>query len=185
MQLETARLTLREFSIDDWPAVYAYVADPLVVQYMSFGPSTPEQTRDHLHWCCATAHEQPRRIYELAVVLNTDQRVIGGCTLALDLHDPRQAAFSYLLNRHHWGCGYAVEAMHALFTFGFNDVHLHRVADTCDVRNRASARVMEKLGMRREGHTRETFWKDGHWHDEYLYALLAHEWPVWLGERGR
>jgi RimJ/RimL family protein N-acetyltransferase len=35
---------------------------------------------------------------------------------------------------------------------------------------------MEKLGMRREGHLRETIWKDGRWYDEYIYALLAQDW---------
>ena len=59
MQLETERLLLREFTLDDWPAVDAYTSDPLVVQYMSFGPTTAEQTQEHLQWCIAAAQEQP------------------------------------------------------------------------------------------------------------------------------
>lgn len=176
MQLETTRLTLREFRADDWPDVNVYTSDPLVVQYMSFGPTTIDQTREHLQWCIAAAQEQPRRIYELAVILKDQQRLIGGCTLALDPADRRQAAFSYLLNREYWGQGYVTEAMQAMLTFGFTELRLHRIADTCDTRNLASARVMEKLGMRREGHVRETIWQDGRWYDEYLYAILAHEW---------
>jgi RimJ/RimL family protein N-acetyltransferase len=68
--------------------------------------------------------------------------------------------------------------MRRLIHFGFTQLHLHRVADDCDARNQASIRVMEKLGMRREGHLREVIWKDGRWYDEYLYAVLAHEWTM-------
>jgi RimJ/RimL family protein N-acetyltransferase len=176
MQLETRRLLLREYTLDDWPAVNAYTSDPQVVQYMSFGPTTPEQTREHLQWAIAAGAEQPRSLYELGVVLRSENRLIGTATLQVDSRERRQAHFSYLFHREFWGQGYATEAIRHLIHFGFTELHLHRVADDCDARNLASARVMEKLGMRREGHLRETIWKDGHWYDEYLYAILAHEW---------
>ena len=178
MQLESERLLLREFTIQDWPDVNAYTSDPEVVKYMAFGPTTEAETREHLSQCVATASEQPRRIYELAVVLRAEHRLIGTVTLALHPHERRHASFSYLLHRQYWGHGYATEAMRTLISLGFRVLQLHRLEDTCDTRNRASARVMEKLGMRREGQLRETIWKDGRWYDEYLYAILAHEWPL-------
>jgi len=178
MQLESERLLLREFSLSDWPAVNAYTSDPEVVKYMPFGPTSEDQTREHLSQCLATAAEQPRRIYELAVILRTENHLIGTATIALDPHERRRSYFSYLLHHQYWGHGYATEAMHTLFSFGFRDLQLHRLEDTCDTRNLASARVMEKLGMRREGHLRETIWKDGQWYDEYTYAVLAHEWST-------
>ncbi|WP_288089053.1 GNAT family N-acetyltransferase [Roseiflexus sp.] len=79
-------------------------------------------------------------------------------------------------NWRYWGRGYATEAMRALFEYGFETSGLHRIADTCDARHAASVRVMEKLGMRREAHYRETIWDGAHWHDEYGYAILAREW---------
>src|SRR5215207_237635 len=178
MHLETTRLILREYTLDDGPAVNAYTSDPQVVQYMSFGPTTPEQTSEHLQRSMAAAAEQPRSLYEFAVVLRAEQRLIGTATLQVDGRERRQAYFSYLFHRDYWGRGYATEAMRHLIHFGFNELHLHRVADYCDARNLASARVMEKLGMRREGHMRETIWKDGQWYDEYTYAILAHEWST-------
>ena len=176
MYLETRRLILRDYTPDDWPAVDAYTSDPEVVQYLSFGPTTPEQTREHLRWAMRAAAEQPRSFYELAVVLRAEQRLIGTANLQVDHRERRQAYFSYLFHRDYWGQGYATEAIRRLIHFGFTELHLHRVADDCDARNLASVRVMEKLGMRREGHLRETIWKDGRWYDEYLYAILAHEW---------
>jgi [ribosomal protein S5]-alanine N-acetyltransferase len=176
MQLETPRLLLRDFVMGDWADLHAYSSDPLVVRYMSFEPNTATQAQEHLKWCIAMAQEQPRRIYELAVVLKDELRVIGTCTLALHPHERRKAAFSYLFNRQYWGQGYATEAMRVLITFGFSTLDLHRVEDTCDARNYASARVMEKLGMQREGCLREAIWDDGRWYGEYIYAVLDHEW---------
>jgi len=178
MHLESKRLFLREFTPDDWPALNAYTSDPDVVKYMPFGPTTETQTREHLSQCLAYAAEQPRRIYELAVVLRAKNHLIGTVTLALHPQERRHAAFSYLLHHQYWGQGYTTEAMRTLISFGFSVLQLHRIEDTCDTRNQASARVMEKLGMRREGHLRETIWKDGHWYDEYIYAILANEWPM-------
>ena len=178
MQIESERLLLREFSLSDWPAVNAYTSDPEVVKYMAFGPTTEAETREHLAQCLATAAEQPRRIYELAVVLRSKDHLIGTATIALHPHERRHASFSYLVHPQYWGQGYATEAMRTLINFGFRDLLLHRLEDTADARNQASVRVMEKLGMRREGHLRETIWKDGQWYDEYIYAILAHEWST-------
>jgi RimJ/RimL family protein N-acetyltransferase len=176
MQLESERLLLREFNMSDWPALHAYTSVPDVVKYMPFGPTTGAETREHLSQCLTTAAEQPRRIYELAVVIRAENQLIGTATITLHPQERRHASFSYLLHRHYWGHGYATEAMRTLINFGFRDLQLHRLEDTADTRNQASVRVMEKLGMQREGHLRETIWKDGQWYDEYIYAILAHEW---------
>jgi RimJ/RimL family protein N-acetyltransferase len=60
--------------------------------------------------------------------------------------------------------------------FGFETLALHRISATCDVDNVASARVLEKLGMKREGHIRHTARRKGEWRDSYLYAILEPEW---------
>jgi [ribosomal protein S5]-alanine N-acetyltransferase len=96
-----------------------------------------------------------------------DDQVIGEITLELDQDQPRMGSFAYVLHRQYWRRGDVTEAMRALFDFGFNQLKLHRIYDACDVRNLASARVMEKLGLRCEGHVRERLWKDGTLHDEY------------------
>lgn len=178
MWLETTRLLLRDFVAEDWPDVHAYGSDPEVVRYMPFAPASVEQTKEHLQRCIALARSHPRHLYDLAVILKAEARVIGGCTLAVLEYEPRHAAFAYLFNRAYWGHGYATEAMDALFDYGFATLGLHRIADTCDARNSASVRVMEKLGMRREAHYRETIWDGEQWHDEYGYAILARDWRL-------
>lgn len=60
---------------------------------------------------------------------------------------------------------------------GFGPLALHRIHASCIVENPASARVLEKLGFRREGLTRQNIRIQGEWRDGYLYAILAGEWP--------
>jgi len=74
------------------------------------------------------------------------------------------------------GRGYAAEAGRAVLELGFETFGLHRVYGSCDARNAASARLMERLGMRLEGTLRETEYVKGAWCDELIYAILADEW---------
>jgi RimJ/RimL family protein N-acetyltransferase len=76
----------------------------------------------------------------------------------------------------HHGNGYATEAGAAVLGLGFEAFGLHRIAGSCDARNVASARLMERLGMRLEATLRETEYVKGIWCDELVYALLADEW---------
>jgi ribosomal-protein-alanine N-acetyltransferase len=102
----------------------------------------------------------------MGIALRSTGEIIGGITLGVLDREAGEAAFSYLLNRTIWGQGYATEALTEMLRFGFAQIGLRRIADSCDVDNSASARVMEKCGLRFEGE------RDG----ERLYALTATEW---------
>lgn len=166
MQIETERLLIREFTEADFDAVYAYSSDPEGVRYMAFPPSTPEETRTYIGHCMRLALEQPRTCYFLAVVLKATNQVIGGVRLGVMDRIRGEGAFSYLFSRSVWGQGYATEALKAMVRFGFEQLALNRLADGCDVRNIASARVMEKCGFRCVSE------QDG----ERIYALTVEEW---------
>jgi [ribosomal protein S5]-alanine N-acetyltransferase len=166
MHLETERLLIRDFTQDDFAAVYAYGSDPEVLRYMDFPPSTPESTRDHITRCMSLAREQPRQVYDLGVVLKSSGHLIGGITLAITNPATGEAVFSYLFNRRYWGYGYATEVLQRIVSFGFEELALARMADSCDIANTASARVMEKCGFRCEDE------RDG----ERFYVLTADEW---------
>ncbi len=166
MQLETERLIIRDFVADDLDDVYAYGGDPEVVRYMPFPPSTREGTKEHLERCMALAQEQPRRWYDMGIELKSEGRIIGGCTLDVFDHEQGHAAFSYLFNQAYWGRGYATEALQALLHFGFEELGLHHIGDSCDAENTGSACVMEKCGLRLIEQ------RDGELH----YAITLEEW---------
>jgi RimJ/RimL family protein N-acetyltransferase len=104
--------------------------------------------------------------------LKSDNRVIGGCGLRIKNPILREGDLGYAFNQLYWGQGYATEATRALIQFGFTKLKLHRLWATCDQKNRASARVLEKAGLRYEGLMRENMILKKRWRDTRLYALL-------------
>lgn len=174
--LRTERLVLREFAEDDWPAFHAVESLPEVARYQSFEPRTEADSRAYIQRAIAGAAEEPRATYDLAVVLAAECRLIGRCGLGL-ASPAFEAMLWYTLHPAHWGQGYTTEAARAVVDFGFRQLGLHRVWADCDPANPGSWRVLEKLGLRREGHLRENVWMDGAWTDSYIYGVLDREWP--------
>jgi len=173
MELSTQRLLLREFVLEDFENVHAYASQPETVRFMDWGPNTPEQTRDFLNRKIASQQALPRAEYELAVVLRETGRIIGGVGLRLSRPDHFAGDIGYTFNPSHWGKGFGTEAAAALLAFGFGSLKLHRIFATCDSENRASARVMEKIGMQYEGRLRDYTFEKGTWRDSLIYARLA------------
>jgi RimJ/RimL family protein N-acetyltransferase len=176
LQLETARLVLREFKRTDWKEVHQYACDPDVVTYMEWGPNTPEQTKQFISQSIENQREKPRRIYDFAVTLRDDGKLIGACGMRLLPMDNQQADFGYCYNKAFWRQGYGSEAARAILKLGFGSFGLHRMFATCDARNAGSAAVLRSCGLRQEAH----FIKDkrikGVWRDTLLFAILREEW---------
>lgn len=170
----TARLIIREYDESDFDAVHPYASDPEVVRLVGFGPNTEEETRDFLKRARLARWERPRKIFHLGVVRKPDGALIGGCGIYLT--SDRQATIGYTFSRHVWRQGIGSEVAAALLQFGFERLGLHRITASCDVENVGSWHVMEKVGMRREGHLRRERWQRGRWRDSYLYAVLEEDW---------
>jgi ribosomal-protein-alanine N-acetyltransferase len=177
VSLPTERLLLRDFAAEDAPAVHEYGSDPRVVEYLPWGPNTEEQTREFIARQITAQRQEPRLGYDLAVTLKAGGRLIGGCGLHVTAGKGGSGWIGYCLARRFWGEGYATEAARALVGFGFGNLGLHRIFATCDVRNVASAHVLEKVGMEREGRLREDRYARGQWRDSYVYGILEREWP--------
>jgi RimJ/RimL family protein N-acetyltransferase len=176
IELTTERLLLRPFREEDWEAVHEYAADPEVSRHQAWGPNTQEETRQFLQECVQENQKPERAAFHFAVVLKAGGRFLGGCTLRITDAGLREAMIGYTLDRRFWGRGYMTEAAGALLRFGFQDLRLHRVVSWCTPENVGSWRVMEKAGMRREGHEREAAFFKGRWHDWLRYAVLDREW---------
>jgi len=181
VRLETGRLILREFVPADMASVHHYASDPVVTRYVSFGPNTPAETEDFLERCAGARLAIPRAGYDLAVVRKSDGLLIGGTGLHLGSRGLASGCgqksllrgeLGYVFRQDAWGRGYAAEAGLALVRFGFETLGLHRVYAECHSANTASARVMEKIGMRREGLLREHAFIKGEWWNVVVYGIL-------------
>jgi RimJ/RimL family protein N-acetyltransferase len=176
-ELRTERLLLREFRESDWRAIHAMTTDEQVTRYIPVDAPSEEETREAIQVQINGRHANPPR-YDFAVTLRADRTLIGVCTLFIRYDELRQGEILYVLNRPYWGHGYATEAARVLLEVGFRELELHRIYATCRPANVASWRVMEKLGMQREGHLRQHRWMKGRWQDSLLYAVLDHEWQA-------
>jgi len=173
--VQTARLELRPFQESDFPALRAFDADPAVWEYRGGQVPTEAQTRAALQRYLNAAHEQPPHRYPFAIILRAAGRFIGECGLKITNHEAAEAELYYGLIRSAWRQGYMTEAGAALIAFGFTDLGLHRLWAKCDPDHRDSWRVMEKLGMQREGQLRECVRTVHGWRDRVVYAILNHE----------
>jgi aminoglycoside 6'-N-acetyltransferase len=175
--LETDRLYLRSFQDSDLDAFLSYRNDPLVARYQSWDiPYSRDKGAAFIDAMKNTTPGFPGQWYQIAIELKSSRSMIGDCVFSLLNEDPRQAEIGYSLARRYQGNGYATEAIHRLLDYLFGELNLHRVRAICDVENSASARLLERVGMRREAHFVESYWFKGHWSSEYWYGLLHWEW---------
>ena len=178
MQLETFRLLMREFVESDWPAVLAYQRDPRYLRYYPWHDRTEADARAFVNRFLQWQEEEPRRLFQLALVLKSDNTLIGNCGIRRKSGNDWEADLGYELSPQHWGNGYATEAARALVDFGFRELDLSRISSWCIADNTPSARVLERLGFRQEGRLRRNEYFKGRWWDTLLYALLRDEWEM-------
>jgi RimJ/RimL family protein N-acetyltransferase len=105
-----------------------------------------------------------------------DGDFVGMCLLFHFEPPSRRAEIGYTIARGHWARGYATEAVRGLVEYAFGTLDLNRVEADIDPRNAASARLLERVGFRREGHLRERWIVKGEVSDTIFYGLLKSEW---------
>ncbi|WP_027632086.1 GNAT family N-acetyltransferase [Clostridium hydrogeniformans] len=170
---ETNRLVLREFIKEDLEDVHKYSSDTEVVKFLTWGPNTEEQTEKFLHNVISCKEEEQRKDYDIAVILKEEGALIGACKIHIDSFHNKEASISYCYKKEFWGKNYAAEAGKAMVKFAFNELGMHRVYATCDPDNIKSARVLEKIGMKREGFLRENKLVKNQWKDSLLYSIIS------------
>jgi hypothetical protein len=119
MHIITERLVLREFVIDDWPAVLAYQRDPLYLRFYPWSNRTEAQVRDFVEMFVEQQAERPRRKFQFAITFPNDDRVIGNCGIRRKPENDWEADIGYELAPEYWNRGYATEAALAVVNFGF------------------------------------------------------------------
>lgn len=174
-QMKSDRLIMREFKVSDWQGVHEYASVAEVCQYQPWGPNTIEESRGFVRQVLADREEEPRTRYAFAVTTR-DERFIGAGELNITSFDHRAAEIGYIVNPAFWNLGIGTEIAEQLLVFGFQKLKMHRIVATCDVRNAGSQKVLEKIGMTREGTMRDHLLLADGWRDSFLYSILAPEW---------
>ncbi len=175
--IRTERLILRPFAESDLEDLHAFQSLPEVARYLYWEPRDREQVRQALlsmvrGWRLVAEGD----VLALAVVLPPADTVIGDVILKWSSVQHRQGEIGYVFHPGYGGRGFATEAAAAMLALGFDRLRLHRIVGRIDGRNTASARVLERLGMRREAHFIQNEIVKGQWTDEVVYALTEDEW---------
>jgi len=168
----TQRLILRTPTLQDAAQIFQnYANDKLVTRYLHWQPhASIEMTRNFLKrcinvWKAGTA-------FPWVITLKDSLQVIGMIELRIDEH---RADLGYVLARDYWEQGYASEAAQLVADWAIAQPSIYRVWAVCDVDNHASARVLEKIGMQREGMLRRWLFHpniDKEPRDCFVYALI-------------
>ncbi|WP_436762256.1 GNAT family N-acetyltransferase [Streptosporangium sp. V21-05] len=175
--VRTDRLILRPYTPADLDALYAIHRLPEVARYLYWEPRDREQTREALERKInETALLEEGQSLTLAVELAATGELLGDVLLMWHSRAHRSGEIGYVFHPGHHGKGYATEAARAVLELGFDGLGLHRLTGRLDARNEASARVLEKLGMRREAHFVDNEIVKGEWTSELVYAVLRREW---------
>lgn len=170
----TERLVLRPFALTDLAGLHDISSRADVARFVPWEPRDERTVREVLE----------RRVngdmagLSMAVVLRTDDTLVGDISVFSHVPDHGTVELGFIFHPSHHGKGLATEACEAALALAFGELDLHRVIGRCDPRNTASSRLMERLGMRLEGHQVENEFLKGEWTDELNYAILGREWRL-------
>jgi RimJ/RimL family protein N-acetyltransferase len=173
--ITTERLVLRRYRDDDFEGLFAIESDAGVARWLYNEPRDEVETRARLVQRIDGVLRKEDDWVSSAVTLH-DGTFVGDVAINWRSVEHRCAEIGFTFVPAHHGRGYATEAARALLPFVFETMGCHRLVGRTEARNTASARVLEKLGMRREAHLVENEWVKGEWQSELVYAILRREW---------
>ncbi len=169
--LETDRLDLRELEPADLQDVYEYASDPQVAATSLW--KTHRSLDDSLDYITGAIDQYRRHdLGPWGVILRAENKLIGTIAFASWNANHARIEIGYALSRRYWNRGFATEAARRVIEYGFDALRLNRISAYCGVDNIASARVLEKAGMRFEGVLRGYALNDDAHHDVKLYAIV-------------
>jgi RimJ/RimL family protein N-acetyltransferase len=168
-------LLLRRVGVGDLRDLLEYRSDPEVVRFQYWGPMTAEGVEEMLERQAQIQPGDPG--IGLILAVEQDGKVIGDCQLNLTSPEHGQAEIGFLFHPRFTGRGLATRAVAVTLGFGFVQLGVHRITAATDALNERAWRLLERVGMRREGHFLHDGFAGGAWKDVYVYAMLADEWP--------
>lgn len=169
MYIETERVLIRKFELKDWQAVHEYTSN---INVMTYIPEGVFSEKDVLEFIKKNISENAEKF---PVVLKDGNILIGHIAFH-KWFGTHTYEIGWVFNPKYYNRGYATEAAYAVLKYGFEKMKLHRIIATCQPENTPSYRIMEKIGMRKEGYFKKCIPVGNQWWDEYFYAILEEEW---------
>lgn len=173
MEIITERLLLREITWNDLEQIHRLHSHPEVDEHNTIGiPKDMDETREVVRPDIEAKAKDPQSRYTWRIILKNSGEFIGLAGMILSHDKFRLGEIYYKLLPEYWGKGYATEVAKHLILTGFDSFHLHKVEAGVAIGNERSIRVLEKVGMTREGQRRKVLPIRGAWVDNYHYAIV-------------
>lgn len=167
------RITLRPITINDLAAIHRLHSLPETDEFNALGiPASIEETKTIIEPWIADNNFDHIKNYTFAIERNADQKFLGLYGFKLGSEKYKRAEIWYKIHSDYWGNGIATEASRLILDFGFKTLNLHRIQAGCAVENIGSIKVLEKIGMTREGRGRQVLPLKSEWSDNFEYAIL-------------
>ncbi|MDA3879372.1 MAG: GNAT family protein [Prolixibacteraceae bacterium] len=178
MQLITKRLKLRPTLKGDKAAIFEYRSDSETNRFQGWIPQSPDDI-DLFISKLSYEPNQPGSWFQIMIIEKKTGQIIGD----LGMHfsdDLKQAEVGCTLNKIYHGKGFATEALSKVVDYLFNELDKHRVFASVHPQNSSSINLLERLGFRKEAHFVESYYNNGIWEDDVIYAILKCEWNATL-----
>lgn len=173
LEIKTDQLILRLIDWKDVAVIHRLHSIPETDEFNTLGiPENIQQTHEVITPWIEANNEAEIRNYTFAIQHMQRQEFIGLFGLRLGPKKYNRAEVWYKLHIDYWNKGYATESLKAVLNYGFDVLKLHRIEAGCAVDNIGSAKVMEKVGMTKEGRKRKTLPLQSGWSDSFEYAIL-------------
>ena len=172
-RLETERLVLRRFTVEDAPQMYAnWASDPVVTEFLTWPTHDSVEVTRQVLTSWVEGYARPDA-YNWALELKESGEVIGSLSVVRADDDIAELELGWCMGRAYWGRGLMPEAAAAVVGYLFDEVGANRICAKHDVNNPKSGRVMEKIGMRLEGVHRQAGRNNKGVVDLAVHAVLA------------
>lgn len=174
MHYKTERLTIRPFEKQDREDIIKIFRDEETCRYLIQSHWAEDEFEEKFHQKLAHNKLEQDSMLELAV--DFEGKVIGN--IFVFYTSMRETVeIGYAFNKRYHGRGFAKEALAPLVSILFKDYAVHRIQANLDVRNQVSAKLLERIGLRREAHFIQDYWTKGESTDSYIYGMLASDLP--------
>jgi len=173
IEIFTERTKLRLIEMSDLESIHELHSFPESDKYNTLGiPENIESTKSIITPWIAENQQKDLKNYTFIIEQIGSGRFIGLFGLKLWAEKYKSGEVWYLIHPDLWGKGYATEVLMSAVDFGFDTLKLHRIEAGCAVENIGSIRVLEKVGMTREGIGRKILPLKSGWSDNFKYSIL-------------
>lgn len=173
LELFTLRTRLRLITLTDLSEIHELHSCPAVDMYNTLGiPKDMETTRNIIVAWIKDTQAVALKNHTFAIRTQKDDVFIGLLGLKVGASRYKRAEVWYKIHPDYWNQGFATEALQAVINYAFHTLQLHRIEAGCAVANLGSIRVLEKVGMTREGRGRQVLPLATGWSDNFEYAML-------------